>query len=248
MLNQKPALLLEINKKSQLDIKGVSFVVGYYKYSSFAGLYFNYEEIKALDNKQNIFVLINALIHQKDLEDFKVEIDKLIPLGVNFIVQDLGALSYIYTHKIKETKIIFNGYTFICNPDDYDAFKELFDIDITLSNELKHEEIVEFTSEDIMLTMYGYTPIYQSYRKVVSLFEEYRNQKIDRNQTLYLKEDTRDDMFPTIENEYGTVVFRSKPLSRIENRDSYLNFKYWYISSLFMENEELEKVLEELNK
>ena len=96
MLNTYPTLLLEINKKEQLEIKDVSFVVGYSNYSAFAGIYLTYEEIKNLENKENIFILINALIHQKDFEDFKETALTLIKLGFNFIIQDIGALSFIY--------------------------------------------------------------------------------------------------------------------------------------------------------
>ena len=247
-MNKNKIVLLEINSLSQLDIPNVFFVVGYEKYTSFSGVYLSYEELQRIDNKEKMFVLINALIHQKDLDDFKKEMDRLIPLGVNFIIQDLGALLYVRKHKLEKTKIIFNSYTLICNQDDFDAFEEEFDVDIALSNELNHEELMAVTKkEKAMITVFGKTPIYQSYRQIVPLFEEFRNVKIDREKELFIKEDTRPDMFPTIQNEYGTVVLRSEPLSRLEHIKEYKDFKYWYISSLFISDEELNRVLKELN-
>ena len=242
-------LLLEINNKEDLSLNGIYKVVGFYKYTSFGGLYLTIDELKDIKDKENIFILLNALIHQKDFEDFKETALTLIKLGFNFIIQDIGALYFIYKNKLETTKIIYNGYTLICNDCDFISFRDMFDIDIVLSNELTKEELSSFKNKDhAVATVYGYTPIYQSYREVISLFKEFRKVNLDDKSPIYLKEDTREDMFPTIENEYGTVIFRSKPLDRLSYLNELKDYKYWYISSLFVDKEELNKILEELRK
>lgn len=241
----KHVFFLEINNKNDLLKFNANMVVGYTNYSAFAGLILSLDELKEIKNKEKIFIILNALIHQKDLENFKKEITPLVDLGFNFIIQDLGALSYIYSIKKKETKIIYQGYTLISNDDDFKALKDIFDIDIFLNHELNKDELINFKNkENALITIYGYTPIYQSYRKIIDLFEEYRDIKASDNKPIFLKEDTRDDMFPVIRNQYGTFIFRSKPLNRLDYLNELKDYKNLYITFLFLNEEEKERIWE----
>ena len=90
----KAKLLLEINKLEDINkYPADGYVLGYEKFTFFASKRFNYEEVKAASEKANIYVLLNALLHEDYLRDFKLEAAKLSKLKVSFIVQDMGALS-----------------------------------------------------------------------------------------------------------------------------------------------------------
>lgn len=242
---KKPALLLYINKKDQLSIKADAYIVGYKKYTSFGAYRFNYEEIKELSKDKIIFVLLNSLIHEDNLQDFKIEADKLMELDVNFIVQDIGALTYMLS-KISPDRIIFNPYTLICNKDDLVTYNKLFNTAVSVTDNLSIIEKIGLVNSSItLINIYGTYPIYQSYRKVVSLYEDYKNVKIDRN-NLFIKEDTRNDLYPIIENEYGSFIFSHEKVNLLDHLDELSNAKYFSIDTFNCTDEEINNVIPSL--
>ena len=145
------------------------YVLGFEKYTLFAPKCFSYDEIRSIKEKEKIYILLNALIHQDNLDDLKDELNKLVKLDVNFIVQDIGLLSLIQELNISN-QVIFNPYTLISNTNDLLTYKELTKAVIGLSNQLSINEIISLSkNDDTFLMIYGYEPIYQSYRKVLSL-------------------------------------------------------------------------------
>ena len=245
---QKPKILLGINKIDDISkFPCDGYVLGYDKFTLFAPHYFSFEELKSIRNKGKIYILLNALIHEDKLPEFKSELTKLVELGFNFIVQDMGALSVIL-NLISSEKVIFNPYTLICNKNDFLAYQDIAPIGVGVSNQLTIEEqnkILEAGNGFLMI--YGYEPIYQSYRKILSL---YKNEKslVTNNNQLYLREDTRDDLYPVIENEYGSVIFNHTKVNLLESLDKLNNAKYWYIDSFLSSEKEIDLVFKELKR
>lgn len=229
-----PKLLIGVSSFKDLSLEAYGYVLGYEKYTSFASSTFSYEEIKSIKDK-NVYILMNALIHEKELIEAKKEIDKLIPLGVNFIVQDIGLLHYLLS-KIDNKKVLFFPYTWICNKEELEAYYDKYHVDINISNELTLLEMKEILScGHGIVNLFGYTPIYQSYRKILSLYEIEKHVKVDKS--LYLKEHTREDKYPVIENEYGSVVFRSYPNSYLEDYDYINKAEYLFVDSFHVDHD-----------
>ena len=239
-------LLISVSSISDLSIEAYGYVLGYEKYTLFASSYFSYEEIKNIKDK-NIYILLNALIHEKDLEDAKKEVDKLIPLGVNFIVQDVGLLTYLLSN-IDNSKVSFFPYTLICNKEELLAYHDNFNVSVNISNELTLEEMKDVLSVGGgIVNLFGYTPIYQSYRKILSLYENEKTLSLDKS-SLYLKENTREDLFPVNENKYGSVIFRSHPNSYLEDYEFIKEAEYLFIDSFKVDHDLFVKVVELSNK
>ena len=68
--------------------------VAYSSFSAYSASSLNKEEIEEIAKEKKVFVNLNALLHQCDLERFSLLIDELylIP-NVFFIVSDLGAVN-----------------------------------------------------------------------------------------------------------------------------------------------------------
>lgn len=245
---KRPEIITSINNLEDINyIQSDGYAFGYQKYTSFAPNYFSYEEIKNIKTDKKLFVILNALLHEKDIDDFKKEIDKLSKLNIGFIIQDLGALSILLDKNIAKDKIIYNPYTLICNKNDLKAYKEAYGVSIFLSPELNVDEISKILNEeDAVVEIYGYEPIYQSYRKVLSLYEEARNVSLE-NKNLYIREDTRDELYPIIENEYGSVIFNHQKINLTNDIDLLINAKYWYIDSSNSSLEEVNEIIKGLN-
>ena len=127
---KKPNLLLTIFKDEQFNLSADGYIIGYEKFSAFGAKRFSYEEIASLSKDKNLFVLMNSIIHEDNLQEFKSEVDKLGKLNIGIITQDLGGLRYILTVFPFE-RVIYNPYTLICNQDDlitYEVQKHLHHI------------------------------------------------------------------------------------------------------------------------
>ena len=230
-------LLLSIKNVEQLSFPVDGYVLGYEKYCSFSSGRFSYEEIREICKSHNVFVLMNALINEDDLEDTRKELDRLMGLGVSFIIQDVGLLSYLLK-SYEKSKIIFNPYTLICNRDDLSAYLDL-GVTVFVSNVATDKETL--LARGTALQVYGYLPIYQSYRRVLSLYEEGHKVRLSSHD-LYLKENTRDDLYHTLENEYGTVVFSPEVVNEIDDKN--MDADYWLIDSMYLSDEEIKNAIE----
>ena len=83
--------------------------------------------------------------------------------------------------------------------------------------------------------------MFYSKRKLVSLYEEKTNIHTSK-EGLYLKEATRQDYLPIIENKNGTMIYRSYMVSLLSLDLSKLS--YGYLESLYVEEDSFIKVLE----
>lgn len=245
---KKPIILVSI-----CDIKDINiipsdgYVLGYEKYTFFAPNYFSYQDIKNVKTDKKIFIILNALLHENDIDGFKNEVIKLKELGFGFIVQDLGALSILIDNNVDLDKIIFNPYTHICNLNDFKAYKNAFNVTLGLSTQLSAEEIRNIIKkeEKAFIEIYGYEPIYQSYRKVISLYEEARNISF-KKEKLSIREDTRDELYPILENKYGSVIFNYKKVNLVKDKGSLSEAKYFYIDGTDSSKEEINEVIKGL--
>ena len=240
--SKKPKVLISIKDLDELNLNADGYVMGYEKYTLFAPKYFAYREIKKAQTNKNVFVLLNAMIHQNELNKFIREVKKLAKLNISFIVQDIGAVNVLKSI-ISEERIIFYPYTLICQKGELDAYKKQANVSIGISNEITLlDTYYTLKNSDAFVTVFGYIPMYQSYRKVLSMYEEYISRPIKRD-NLLLKEDLRNDFYHINENQYGSVIFRPYVLSYLENIDYVLEAKYIFLDSNYIPKNVFKKVL-----
>ena len=99
---------------------------------------------------------------------------------------------------------------------------------------------------DSFITIFGHTPIYQSYRKVISLFSAHHQTNAPK-ETL-IKEDTRDEKHHIVENEYGSVIFSSEPIDLLKDINRLEDAKYLYIDTSYIDDEKVNELLEGLTR
>lgn len=220
------------------------YVLGYEKYTFFAKHRFTFEEIKTFEKQENLYLLLNVMLHEKDVEDFKKEAKKLSELKVNFIVQDLGMVE-ILKSLVDKSRIIYNPYTLVCNLEEYKTYQECLGVTIGVSSQLSIDNLENFVG-DSFITIFGYTPIYQSYRKVISLFSQH-HEVIAPKETL-IKEDTRDNLHHIIENEYGSVIFSSEPVNLLNEASRLEKAKYLFVDLSYVDNQDAEELLKGLKR
>lgn len=237
-------ILVSIDNLIKLPNLADGYVLGYEKYTFFAKRRFSFEEIKIFKEPQKIYLLLNVMLHEKQVEDFRLEVEKLSLLDINFIVQDLGMVK-ILKKCVDASRIIYNPYTLVCNLEEYRVYRENLGITIGISSQLSIDNLEKF-KDDSFITLYGYIPIYQSYRKVISLYSTYH--ELNAPKETLIKEATRDDKHHIIENEYGSAIFSSEPVDLVGDIERLKDAKYLFIDTSYVDDEKIEQILEGLKR
>jgi len=240
---RRPKILLAIQDKKDLLLPADGYVVGYEKYCQFAAKKMNFEELEEVVKQKKIYLLMNALIHQSQLKELEEEIKRLSQLSLHYIVQDIGMMEILKKY-VPSKNIILMPYTLICSKCDAKAYmKENIDA-IGLSNEITLQDIYQISrSAQSYLAIFGYIPMYQSYRKIVSLFLEHTNLTLKSKDSLILKEETRDEYYHVEENEYGATIYRPYPINYLDYLNSFWHLKYLQIDTKFLSKEMYAKAL-----
>ena len=212
------------------------------KFSSYCDCQYSLEKINeiyqiASKNNKKVYVLLNFIMHENDINEVENFI-KSINEDIYFIFQDLGILNLLM--KLNRNNYgIYNPLTMITNYRDLVEY-EVYSLDaISLSNEipLKDVELCSHYSKNVFYLGFGYHPMYQTYRYLLSLYKEHSGLEFT-NENLYLQEATRvDDRCPVIENEYGTVVFRNGVVSNLEKIEMLKDVKYLFIDGIFLDED-----------
>jgi U32 family peptidase len=219
------------------------------QYSFYADNHFTLEEISSIaklgkkDHKK-VFVLLNKIMHVSDTNSLSSFIDSLIKEDVYIIFQDLGILQ-ILKEKSYIDKGIYNPLTMITNYMDLLCYDEENLDGVGVSNEipLKDVSLISTKSNKVFYLGFGYHPMYQTYRHIVSLYKEHSGLKFE-NKDLYLQEATRTtDRCPIIENDYGTVVFRNGVINTLKEFELLKDVKYLFIDGIFLKEEQFNVVI-----
>ena len=177
-------------------------------------------------------------MHENYVDEVKEFIESFKNEEVYFIFQDLGILNILLSLN-KARYGIYNPLTMITNYRDLKEY-EFFSLDaIGVSSEIPVKDVNKCTSisNKVFYLGFGYHPMYQTYRKLLSLYKEHSGLKFT-NENLYLQEATRvDDRCPIIENEFGSVVFRSGVISTLERIEDLKDVKYFFLDGIFLEEE-----------
>ena len=220
------------------------------QYSFYCDNKYSVEEIKdiyqnTLKNNIKTYILINLVMHENYVNEVKEFIKKFENEEVYFIFQDLGILN-ILLELNKVQYGIYNPLTMITNYRDVKEY-EVFSLDaVGVSSEIPVRDVTKCTSicSNVFYLGFGYHPMYQTYRQLLSLYKEHSGLNFT-NDNLFLQEATRpDDRCPIIENEYGSVVFRSGVISTLEKIKELEDVKYFFLDGIFLDEDVFVKVLE----
>ena len=201
----------------------------------------NYKDIDidmALDycknNNIKPILSLNRIFHPGDLDGVSEIINKYKNEDLLFYIADLGALNLFIKNKI-ESKVIYNPETMITNFLDMNEYYSLGVNACGISNEITISDLNKISdiNNNIYYQVFGRRLMFYSRRKLISLYGKKNNTEYPKSNT-YLRESTREDYFPIIENENGTLIYRSYNISLLSYLDS-LNIKYAYIESFDMD-------------
>ena len=190
---------------------------------------------------------INKIMHPNDINEISNVLDKYKDKAL-FYISDLGVANLAIKKNIIN-KIIFNPETMITNYLDLDIYAEYGFNALAMSLEIPISDIKESykrVNAKLFSQVFGHRLMFYSKRKLISLYEEKNNDTYLKN-NLYLKEVTRNDYLPVIENDNGTLIYRSYLLSLLNNLDDLNFLEYAYLEPLYIDDLIYLKVLKIYN-
>lgn len=201
------------SKKNQIKTINNSgfnfFLLPLKDYSVATEISFTLKEINKYATKYNVYVLINVVLHSKEIDDLK-ELLKEFKNIKGFFIEEKGLINIL-----KKEKIIINERTMITNYKTINLYESLGIKNIVINNDLKLEEI-QSMKKKTNSTLYYYiinkNILFYSNRKLISNY--YKNFKIhSKKKTLNIKEKVSDHKLIIKEENDNTVIINEEVFS-----------------------------------
>ena len=235
--------LYELSKK---DVHG--FIVGIKNYSIFQNLKLSIEELKDVNIDKELFVSLNKPVHNSELESIKtilIELSKLNITGVFF--ED------ICIYKLNRDlnlglNLIWSSMHLPTNYRSCEYWNKKGCSGALLSTELMVSDFTSIkknTNMNIFVYLYGYIPIFESSRTLVTNYLKHIN-KDNESKVFYAYEKERDKYY-LIYEEYDNTFITEDVLNGINvvNELKENNIDYIILNSLMHKEDDFEKIVDE---
>ena len=246
-----PDNMEDIDKYNDKDIKGLIF--GFKDLSVNNNLYLDIDSlkdiIKDINSKFEIWISLNKIMHNKDLELLEntlIELDKLKITGILFY--DLGVLNICKRLNLNIKLSIYQDHLNASINSNNFYYNKGVEYSL-VTNDITIDEVLDINNKSnikMMVNVYGYLPIFYSRRYLVSNYMEYINK--DKLDYIYYLKD-KDDYYPIVEEDYGTTVYTKYPINLIKYIDKLNSIEYIILNSNYIDKNEFMSVLDKyINK
>ena len=208
----------------------------------------------AHENNKKVYVLINKIFKDDELEKLEVFLTKLKKANVDCIFFTDFAV-FVLAEKLEmANKCIFYHETFLRNTYDILTYQESGIKKIICSKDMHLKDIKLLPKEKkdtYGIICFGYIPLYESQRKILTHYISMNKlpKSLIHSTTLSLKEHTRDDRYKVIEQEGVSSIFDSKVYSYLPYiKELSENINMFIVDSLFFETSYIKEVVELIKK
>lgn len=203
----------------------------------------SYVMVQSTENKVLIEQLIHngftpilsmmKMVHPEKMESILSSLLIYKDTSCLFYITDLG-LAYRLKQAGLGHRIIYDPITMITNSLDAKAYSEIGFQAVGLSNEITLAD-ANFIAGMVpaFYQLFGYRLMFHSARKLVHLYGQQMSIPLEDG-TYQLREITRNEFYPLKEQEDGTYLYRSYPISLLTALPE-LAMKFGYLSSEFIE-------------
>ncbi len=199
------------------------------------------EILKKIDKE--VFINLNKNMHNSDLMKIEKLLDELDNFNIKGVLYYDIAVFNIYKKKKHNYDLVWYMEHATTNYAGVNYWNSLGVKYTYISSDISKEEIdliIEKSKSKLMVTMFGYLPMFVSKRHIVKNYLEYFNLK-DNSKVNYIEKDG--NTYPIIDNSLGTSVYSSHILNGIKEVIN-LNIDYVVLNSF---NIDLEKFIKVIN-
>lgn len=216
---------------------------------------FSIQEIKDLTQavhrlNKKLYILINVMIHEEMTASLNLFLKDIKEIGIDGIVAFDFSLFPFLKKQNMESMMIYQPGTM--NTNNYDSWfsKSQGLKGLTISKEITLAELLEvsgtITGIEYSYVGHGYLEMFYSRRPLLTNYHLFKGNSIEsikNNHHFSLQEELRvDEMYPVIEDEFGTTIFRSKKLSSFQEIGVIFPYIHdFFIERIFLSDEEYYK-------
>ena len=226
-----------LEKLIDKDIYGIMLYID--KLSVNSSFYVNVEQINSINfNGKKIFVVMNKIMHNNDLEMVRDNLLTLKNMDVKIMFYDMCIYNISKEFDMLDKLIIYQDHlnTSILSNKFY------FDLGIKgscISSDITGEELIEIKNSnkmDIYFMGYGYAPIFYSRRYLIKNYLKFIQKEELIGEYTIISDMNKE--YPIREEAYGTTIYSEKPINLI-NYLNYLNdIDYIIMNSNLIDDEE----------
>jgi len=193
-----------LNKK----IDGI--ILGLKGYSVFLNFEVNIKDIKKIisNTDKEVYIAINKIIYNKDINKLKRSLIQLSKLNITGILYDSIAIFNINKELNLNLNLVWNQMHFPTNYLTCNYWNELGVNSAYLSTEITLDEIINIkknTNMNVFTYIYGYLPIFESSRQLLTNFFKHIK-KIKKDNKYYLYEEISKKYYLIYENNKETYI------------------------------------------
>lgn len=241
-------IVTEIKSLDRINEYNVDALIVQTKYSAINDNVIDFKQLSLLTNKK-IALKMDKAISEDEIIELEYFIKETLNYNIYFYIFTDMSVYYILKKYNIEEKAVYFAKTINCSSYDINEYNKM-NIKCLISTELTIEDLTKISNlQNNFIYTYGYFNIFYSKRKLLSLYKQYANLKYDtNNKKYYLLEETRDEYYPVLENENGTFVFAPYIYLLFEELSLINKNNYFYINSLFLEEDDLINIINIYNK
>ena len=242
----EPLSLSHLKELEKKDIGG--FIVGIDKYSIFQNLKLNIEELSKLKTNKELYVSLNKPIHNSELEDIKSILISLSKMNITGVLFEDICIYKLNKDLNLNLNLIWATNHFPTNSVTCNYWNNKGCTGALLSTELMVDDFINIknkTNMNIFVYLYGYIPIFESSRTLITNYLKYKKKKCNSNR--YYIHEVKSNRYYPIYEEYDNTFITEDVLNGI-NVVSTLkenNIDYIILNSLMHEEESFNKVVDE---
>ena len=207
--------------------------------------YIDVDELDKIDFKnKEIFLSINKLMHNNDLEYLKNVMHRLKDKKVRILFYDMSvyniALEYNMVDKLVINQDHLNASILSNNFYYKRGIKGSY-----ITSDITYDELLEIKKNskmEIFFLGYGYAPIFYSRRYLVSNYLKYIGEDNDEHE-YHIISDT-DKKYLIEEEKYGTTIYTEKPINLLNYLDKLKDIDYLVLKSNKINNDEFNKMVD----
>jgi putative protease len=175
-----------------------------------------------------VYVQLDAIIHETDLAELRMLLEKLIQVNVDYVVYFDLTVGVMMNQLGHASKVIYQPGTFNTHIMSFTGATKLGIDKFTLSKEItfsKIKAIIEANPNlEFSLVGHGIIDMFYSYRPLLSLYHEAKGTVYDASASYKIAEQTRpDERYPLVEDHLGTNIYRAKKLHSFLYREYFQN-------------------------
>lgn len=242
----EPINVNHLHELSKKDVGG--FIVGIKNYSIFQNLKLSIEELKEIKIDKELYVSLNKPVHNSELESIKNILTELSKLNITGVFFEDISIYKLNRDLNLGLNLIWSSMHLPTNYRSCEYWNKKGCSGALLSTELMVSDFTSIkknTNMNIFVYLYGYIPIFESSRTLVTNYLKHIN-KDNNSKVFYAYEKERNKYYPIYE-EYGNTFITEEVLNGInvvgELKNN--NIDYIILNSLMHEEEDFNVIVDE---